>query len=109
MTNGSALELDIQGTLMTKAALTIRAVNHKLRQQILQLIHANGRMTVKEIYVKLRLEQSVASQHLAILRKARCVCTERSGKYIFYSVNYHQIRHIHQIADVLLTQRPEEA
>ena len=102
MTNGSALELDIQGTLMTKAALTIRAVNHKLRQQILQLIHANGRMTVKEIYVKLRLEQSVASQHLAILRKAGFVVTERDGKFIYYSVDHNRLAEVHKIAAELL-------
>ena len=45
-------------------------------------------MTVTDIYVKLRLEQSVASQHLAILRKAGVVQTERDGKFIFYSLGY---------------------
>jgi DNA-binding transcriptional ArsR family regulator len=50
-----------------KAAMILRALNHKLRQQILKLIDEHQKMTVTEIYVKLRLEQSVASQHLAIL------------------------------------------
>ena len=63
-------ELKIDVLTLKKAALVLRAVNHKLRQQILKLIHQKGRITVTEIYVKLRLEQSVASQHLAILRKA---------------------------------------
>ena len=53
-----------------KAALVLRAVNHKLRQQILKTLDENKKMTVTDIYVNLRLEQSVASQHLAILRRA---------------------------------------
>jgi len=71
----NATELDVEVIKLKKAALVLRAINHKLRQQIIQLIHQNGRMTVTEIYVKLRLEQSVASQHLAILRKANFVLT----------------------------------
>jgi DNA-binding transcriptional ArsR family regulator len=47
-----------------KAALILRSINHKLRQQIIKLLDENQKMTVTEIYVKLRLEQSVASQHL---------------------------------------------
>jgi DNA-binding transcriptional ArsR family regulator len=45
-------------------------LNHKLRQQILALIETEKKITVTEIYVRMRLEQSVASQHLAILRRA---------------------------------------
>jgi DNA-binding transcriptional ArsR family regulator len=62
----SSSELKIDVLQLKKAALILRAINHKLRQQILKLIHQNGKMTVTEIYVKLRLEQSVASQHLAM-------------------------------------------
>ena len=58
-----------------KAALVLRALNHKLRQLIIKTIHEHKRITVTELYVKLRLEQSVASQHLAILRKADIVST----------------------------------
>ena len=72
-------ELKIDVIQLKKAALILRAVNHKLRQQILKLIHQHDRMTVTEIYVKLRLEQSVASQHLAILRSAAsCIYTSIS-------------------------------
>jgi DNA-binding transcriptional ArsR family regulator len=70
-----------------RMALILRAVNHKLRKQILDTFKENGRMTVTELYVRLRLEQSVASQHLAILRKAGMVKTEREGKFIYYDVN----------------------
>jgi DNA-binding transcriptional ArsR family regulator len=95
-------ELKIDVLQLKKAALILRAINHKLRQQILKLLHQNGRMTVTEIYVKLRLEQSVASQHLAILRKAGYVNTLRDGKFIFYSVNYSRLDQVHSIVHDLL-------
>ena len=98
----SSTELKIDVIQLKKAALILRAINHKLRQQILKLIHQNGRMTVTEIYVKLRLEQSVASQHLAILRKAGYVSTLRDGKFIFYSVNYSRLDQVHSIVHDLL-------
>ena len=76
----ASTDLRIDVLQLKKAALILRAVNHKLRQQMMRLLHQNGKMTVTEIYVKLRLEQSVASQHLAILRRAGVVRTERQGK-----------------------------
>jgi DNA-binding transcriptional ArsR family regulator len=98
--NGTELKVDLLND--KKAALVLRAVNHKLRQQILKQIDEQGRMTVTELYVKLRLEQSVASQHLAILRKAGFVNTDRDGKFIYYSVNADRIKEVNQFVDELL-------
>ena len=44
-----------------------------------------------EIYNTLKLEQSITSQHLRILRLAGLVETEREGKFIYYRVNYGKI------------------
>lgn len=96
--------LHIEVLELKKAALIFRAINHPLRQQMLRLIHQNKQMTVTTIYVKLRLEQSVASQHLAILRKAGFVNTKRDAKFIFYSVNYQRLTNIHSIATQLISQ-----
>lgn len=87
--------------LLRKAVLVLRAVNHKLRQSIITLLEEHKRLTVTEIYVKLRLEQSVASQHLAILRRAGVVITEREGKYIFYSLNHSRISEIAHLVEEL--------
>jgi DNA-binding transcriptional ArsR family regulator len=76
---------------LKKAAMILRALNHRLRQQIVKLIDENKKLTVTEIYIKLRLEQSVASQHLAILRRAGIVQTSRDGKFIYYSVHNQRI------------------
>ena len=85
-----------------KAALVLRALNHKLRQQILKTIDEQKRITVTELYVKLRLEQSVASQHLAILRKADIVNTVREGKFIFYTINEERISDINKFVKDLV-------
>jgi DNA-binding transcriptional ArsR family regulator len=100
----------IDTQLLKKAALILRAINHKLRQQMLRLLHENGKMTVTEIYIQFRLEQSVASQHLAILRKAGLVITHRDGKFIHYSVNYSYLEKVHTYSYELLGQtKPEKA
>ncbi|MBK6610792.1 MAG: helix-turn-helix transcriptional regulator [Sphingobacteriales bacterium] len=86
---------------LRKAVLVLRAVNHKLRQSIVQLLEESEKLTVTEIYVKLRLEQSVASQHLAILRRAGVVVTERDGKYIYYTLNHDRINEISGLIEEL--------
>jgi DNA-binding transcriptional ArsR family regulator len=98
--NGTPVRLDLLNT--KKAALILRALNHQLRQQILKLIDEQGKITVTELYLKLRLEQSVASQHLAILRKAGFVKTTRNGKFIYYSVNAARLEETNKFVNDLL-------
>jgi DNA-binding transcriptional ArsR family regulator len=86
---------------LRRAVLVLRAVNHKLRQEIIHLLEVNGQMTVTDLYVKLRLEQSVASQHLAILRRAGVVITEREGKFIYYSLDQNRLTQINGLVERL--------
>ncbi len=94
------LKIDLLNT--KKAALVLRAINHKLRQQMLKIIDEHEKITVTELYQKLMLEQSVASQHLAILRKAGFVKTSRDGKFIYYSVNLNRVQEINRFVNDLL-------
>jgi DNA-binding transcriptional ArsR family regulator len=101
LANGTTpLKVDLNHS--KKAAMILRALNHKLRQQILKLIDEHQKMTVTEIYVKLRLEQSVASQHLAILRRAGIVITVREGKFIFYMADYQRLDQVNQFVEQLV-------
>ena len=93
---------DINYHTITKSASILRALNHKLRQQVIKTIYENEIITVTQLYVKLRLEQSVASQHLAILRRAGIVSTERVGKNIFYSINHPRIEAINEFVQDLM-------
>ena len=81
--------------------LVLRAVNHKLRQRVIDLLEDGETLTVTDIYIKLRLEQSVASQHLAILRRAGVVTTERQGKFIYYSINKNRLAQIGTLVEDL--------
>ena len=85
-----------------KAALVLRSINHKLRQQIIKIINENNKLTVTDIYVKLMLEQSVASQHLAILRKAGIVSTKRERKFIYYTINKKRLAAIEDFVSKLV-------
>ena len=93
---------DINYHNIKKAAMVLRALNHKLRQEVIKTIYDKGKITVTELYVKLRLEQSVASQHLAILRKAGIVSTERDKKNIFYSLSPARIEQIKEFVNNLI-------
>ncbi len=84
----------LDGATLRQTILVIRAVNHKLRKSIMFALEQNGQMTVTEIYVKLRLPQSVVSQHLGVLRKAGIVQTNKRGKFIHYSLNENRLNQL---------------
>jgi DNA-binding transcriptional ArsR family regulator len=94
---GLSLELDE----LKKAALALRAINHKLRLQILNLIDQKGEIKVSDIYARLRIEQSLTSSYLALLRRANVVKTRREGQSIYYSVNYDHISQMHKGAKMI--------
>jgi DNA-binding transcriptional ArsR family regulator len=72
---------------LRKAVLNVRAVDHDVRKKIISMLLEKGSMTVTDVYSELNMEQSVASQHLAVLRRAGLVQTDRNRKFIAYSVN----------------------
>jgi len=97
-----AINTVVDYSIMKKSNDVIRAINHKLRQQIIELIFAHRKMTVTEIYKKLHLMQSVTSQHLAILRKAGILTSERNGKNIYYAINLERINKICELSKSML-------
>ncbi len=94
-------EIQLDYAELRKAVLVLRAINHKLRQRMIDLLEENERMTVTDIYIKLRLEQSVASQHLAILRRAGVVTTDRNGKFIYYGLDKDRLSQISKLVEEL--------
>ena len=102
-------ELEIRTPELSKAMMVFRALNNKVRRQILLLLHQNKTMTVSSVYHKLKIEQSVASAHLAILRKERIVTTDREGKHVHYSVNYKRLNEIGAVVQQLLNMGSAQA
>ena len=97
-------ELKIDTLDIKKASIILRAVNHKLRQVILKYIGEKGQVTVTEIFEHLLLEQAVASQQLAILRRTGFVKTKREGKFIYYSVSRQRLLDLNVFVSNLLEQ-----
>jgi len=83
------------------ATKIFRALNHPLRLSIVRLIEEHGRLSVTQIYFKLRIEQSVASQHLAILRECDVLNSHRDGKNIYYAINPARLSAILRSIDTL--------
>lgn len=74
-----------------KAAELLKAVAHSLRLKIIKLIHEKKEVNVNIIYNTLKIEQSITSQHLKVLRGVDVVHTRRDGKKIYYSLNYERL------------------
>jgi DNA-binding transcriptional ArsR family regulator len=94
-------KIQLKHDILRKAVLTLRSVNHPLRRKIIAMLKKDEKMTVTEIYVQLRLEQSVASQHLAILRRSEILKTKREGKFIYYSLDYDRLSKIDSLINDL--------
>jgi DNA-binding CsgD family transcriptional regulator/DNA-binding transcriptional ArsR family regulator len=96
------LQFAIDTIAIKKASSIYRAVCHPLRIQIIELIHKAGTLNVTPIIKKFKLEQSLISAHLKILRDAKLLNTERDGQQIFYSVNYKQINRVSALTSKLI-------
>lgn len=83
----------INNEKLRESSELMRALAHPLRIKILEFIDQNGSVNVNKIYNTLKLEQSITSQHLRILRAVGLVVTEREGKYIHYSIDYDKVMH----------------
>ncbi len=94
---------------LNTAAELLRAIAHPLRMSILAFIDDKKSINVNKIYNTLKLEQSITSQHLRILRNVELVHAEREGKFIHYSVNYEKVRWVNKcIADFMSENDPGE-
>jgi DNA-binding transcriptional ArsR family regulator len=100
--NGGNEKIEVKFPDLRKMMLTTRALEHDLRKKIIDILSDDRKLTVTELYLKLKVEQSVASQHLAILRKSGVVDYSRDGKFIYYSLNKLQLERIASFIDELI-------
>ena len=79
---------------ISKAAQKLRALNHSVRQRILDEL--DEPMTVTDLWIKLRIfnDMSVVSQHLAILKRHNFVTCHREGWNMIYQANHEEISRI---------------
>lgn len=86
---------------LSKAAQKLRALNHFVRQRILDEL--DEPMTVTDLWIKLRTinDMSVVSKHLAILKRHNLVIDSRQGKNILYIANHEEISRISPVINKL--------
>ena len=84
-------KVNINNEKLQYSSEILRALAHPLRMKILEFIDQNETINVNKIYNTLKLEQSITSQHLRILRLSGLVVTKRDGKFIHYSIDYDKI------------------
>jgi len=100
--NGGNEKIEVKFPELRKMMLTARALEHDIRKKIITILSEDNKLTVTELYLKLKIEQSVASQHLAILRKTGVLDYSRDGKFIYYSLNKLQLQRIASFIDELI-------
>lgn len=77
------------------AQMLFRTLNNPKVKTLIELfLEKDAPLIVTDIYIKLRWEQSIASQYLSHMRKARLVTTDRQGKFIYYSLNKERLKAI---------------
>ncbi|MDB5198196.1 MAG: regulatory protein ArsR [Chitinophagaceae bacterium] len=91
-----------------KAAVIIRALNNPLRKRLIDFLLKNETATVTNIVFNLREEQTIISQHLNILRKAKIVTFLKKGKNVYYFLNKPRVAEIQKSLEGLFDEIPIE-
>jgi len=81
--------------------LLIRAINHKQRREIITHLSDKKTACVTSIYYELKCDQSIALQHLKILRDAGVVSRERVGRFIHYTLNEGKLDELNTLVGLL--------
>jgi DNA-binding transcriptional ArsR family regulator len=84
---------------VTAAMQTLRALRNPLRIKILKFIDKKKEVSVGDIYHPLKIEQSICSQQLKILKDAGVVNVRSEGKKKLYSVNEKRVNQISELAE----------
>ena len=87
-------KVQIQIDKLEQAASKLRAMAHPMRIAIIELLNDGKRMSVTEIYRKLKIEQAAASHHLNILKNKGVLASQREGKKIYYSLKSNVLTEI---------------
>ena len=94
-------EIRIEREVVLSTLLALRAINHDLRRQIIALLDRQEEMTVTDIYVSLKIDQSTASQHLRQLRRAKIVGKKKRGKFAHYRLEKSRMADIARLVNQL--------
>ncbi len=63
-----------------------KAIGNPVRQKIVNLLHLQKEIKVKDLVEELKLSQSTVSHHLAILKNAKIIKAREEGVETYYSL-----------------------
>jgi ArsR family transcriptional regulator len=84
-------KVTFQQEKLTVSTELMRALAHPLRLKILEFLDQHKNIQVNQIYNTLKIEQSIASQHLRILKNAGVLIADKEGKFMHYTIDYHRV------------------
>ena len=84
-------KVTFQQEKLTVSTELMRALAHPLRLKILEFLDQHKNIQVNQIYNTLKIEQSIASQHLRILKNAGVLVADKDGKYMHYTIDYAKV------------------
>jgi len=99
-----AHDILLQYISFRKCLLILRSINHEYRKTIIELLKQNEIMTVTQMYIKMRLEQSIVSQHLSQMRKSGVVQFHKQGKNISYSIDENRLLQVLNFANEIVNE-----
>ena len=95
---------DQSSELFERHAQLCKVLTDAKRLQILAFLE-DGRRSVREIALKLGIRPSTISQHLALMRQAGLLATERQGTTVYYSLAYPEILDACRIVQEILRRQ----
>ena len=84
------------------ADLKFRAFSDRIRLRLLHIL-LDGEMCVCDLVTILKIPQPTASRHLAYLRKAGLVTTEKRGLWMYYTLSPAKTKFHQQLISCLKT------
>jgi ArsR family transcriptional regulator, cadmium/lead-responsive transcriptional repressor len=84
-----------------------RGLGDPIRLRILELLRAEGEVTVGELVHRLALPQPQVSNHLACLRWCGFVATRRNGRMVFNRIADPRVEAMLELAQSLLADNAE--
>lgn len=91
----------MQESTISQLETLFLALGDKTRIKLLALM-ADGPVAVGLLADRLNESQPKVSRHLAYLRNADIVSTERDGKWIYYAINYPEDASLRRILDTVI-------
>jgi ArsR family transcriptional regulator len=85
-----------------------KTLSNPKRLEILDILRAEGEITVNALAEQLEIPKANTSQHLAVLRQAGVVTTRRDGINVYYSLRSERISEACSLTRQILVENLED-